>query len=205
MKTRLSKKQLQVLGALSNRAYNALLRQGCVCERYDDWRRSYTALVTGCTSWRALYQHDYIPLVNALRSLIGLRPVADHTPLNPASSLAWTIKDRCAFWELSIPYVATIVANKFHCPQALTATTWDDLLRLLDTAQLKQLIYTIEARGRARENKSAAQHNLPIPTELHASPATMPPPRLAKWRGDQLVTPISVPATSANQSHQPTA
>ncbi len=186
MKT-LSAKQLQVLGSLSRRAYKTLAARGHVQEMYEEWRRTFTADVTGRASWRALSQHDYIPLVNALRGIIGLPPVEDNTPADQKASLAWTVKDRAQFWELRLHYVQAIVADKFRIPQARTAKGWDDMLAMLDAWQLKQLVYTIEARGRKRSNKTAEALDIPAPAEMHFSRSTMPPARLAEYRGDTMV------------------
>lgn len=188
MKT-LSAKQMKVLGSLSWRAYRLLASRGHVQELYDDWRHSYTEDVTGCTSWRALSQRQYIPLVNALRGICGLPAVDDNTPQDKAASLAWTVQDRSAFWELPLAYVAAIVADKFKRPDATSARSWSELLTPLDAGQMKQLVYTIEARGRRREQKAAEKLGLPAPAEVHISRSTMPPQRLADWRGDVLATP----------------
>ena len=106
-----------------------------------------------------------------------------------AASLAWTAQDRAAFWELPLAYVAAIVADKFKRPDATRARSWNELLDPLDAGQMKQLVYTIEARGRRREKKAAEKLNLPAPAEVHISRSTMPPQRLADWRGDVLATP----------------
>lgn len=198
MKT-LSAKQLQVLGSLSRRAYKTLAARGHVQEMYEEWRRTFTADVTGRASWRALCQQDYIPLVNALRGIIGMPPVEDNTPADQKASLAWTVKDRAQFWELRLHYVQAIVADKFHLPQAGTAEGWDEMLAMLDTQQMKQLLYTIEARGRKRSNKSAEVLDIPAPTEMHTSRSTMPPARLAEYRGDRMVDGEAKPRRKARR------
>jgi len=192
MKT-LSAKQLKALGSLSRRAYRLLASRGHVQETYDDWRHSYTQDVTGCASWRALGQLQYIPLVNALRGICGLPAAVDNTPQDKAASLAWTVRDRCAFWELPLAYVAAIVADKFRLPDAVAARSWAELLAPLDAGQMKLLVYTVEARGRRREKKVADKLDLPAPAEVHLSRSTMPPQRLADYRGDMLCQPEPAP------------
>ncbi len=198
----LTARQKQVLGSLSRRVYNLLASRGHVQELYDDWRHTFTADVTGRASWRALNQSHYVPLVNALRGILGLEPMADNTPADERASLAWTIKDRAAFWELNLAYVRAIVADKFHRPQAREAADWDALLSPLDGRQLKQLVFTIEARGRKRTAKSAAKHEVPAPVEVHTSRATMPPPRLAEVRGDVMLEQDEKPRRRARKGKE---
>lgn len=70
---------------------------------------------------------------------------------------------------------------------------------------MKQLVYTIEARGRRREKKSAEKLDLPAPAEVHISRSTMPPQRLADWRGDVLATPAAKPRRRTRKEAAPCA
>lgn len=185
MKT-LSKRQLQVLGSTSNKAHRHLC--GCGLEEpgdYEAWRHGFTFDVCGIDSWRQLEQKHYIPLLNAFRRVLGQPPVADRTPQNDEASLLWTIRDRAAHWELSSAYLAAIVRDKFARPWATAEMTLERILAGLSARDLRSFLYTIEARGRARAKKEAAALGVPPPQEVHASRSTVPPPRLAAWRGDK--------------------
>lgn len=185
MKT-LSKRQLQVLGSTSNKAHRHLC--GCGLEElsgYEAWRHGFTFDVCGIDSWRQLEQKHYIPLLNAFRRVLGLPPVADRTPKNDEASMLWTIRDRAAHWELSTAYVAAIVRDKFNRPWATGEMTLEAMLAGLGYRELRDLLYTLEARGRARSKKEAAALGVPPPQEVHASRSTAPPTRLAAWRGDK--------------------
>lgn len=188
MKT-LSKRQLQVLGSTSNKAYRRLCGGGLRPGDYDEWRKGFTFDVTGRDSWRELDQVHYIPLLNALRAILGQPPVADRTPQNDEASMLWTIRDRAAHWELSTAYVAAIVRDKFNRPWATGEMTLEAMLAGLGYRELRDLLYTLEARGRARSKKEAAALGVPPPQEVHASRSTAPPPRLAAWRGDKTAAP----------------
>ena len=180
----LSKSQLAVLGQLSVKAYRQLVAVGYPTNGYDDWRHEFTAdHCGGIESWRRLSQQHYVPLCNALRAVIGLKPMADNTPKNDAAALIWTIRDRARFWELSPAYIAAIVRDKFgvetHAGQSL-----DTMLAGLNFRQLRQLLYTIQARGRRATAKTAERLLLDVPAEVHTSRSTIPPDRLKTWRGD---------------------
>lgn len=182
----LSKRQLQVLGSTSNKAYRHLCGGGLRPGDYDEWRKGFTFDVTGRGSWRELDQVHYIPMLNALRAILGQAPVADRTPQSDEASLLWTIRDRAQHWELSNAYLAAIVRDKFSRPWATGEMTMERMLAGLSCRELSSFLYTIEARGRARAKKDAAALGVPPPQEVHASRSTAPPPRLAAWRGDRL-------------------
>lgn len=192
MKT-LSLKQLQVLGSLSNKAYRQLADGGLVCEDYNEWRKTFTFDIVGKDSWKACVQTDFVPLQNAFRAILGMKPKADRTPQTDAASLIWTIKDRCQHWELRPAYVAPIVADKCHRPWVKPSMTLDEMLAGLDCDTLRQLLYTIQNRARAKAKKDAARLGLDAPAEVHSSRSTMPPSRLAAARGDTLAEPLPTP------------
>lgn len=183
MKT-LSKRQLQVLGSTSNKAYRHLCGGGLRPGGYDEWRKGFTFDVTGRDSWRELDQTHYIPLLNALRAILGLPPVADRTPQSDEAALIWTLRDRAAHWEFSNAYIAAIVRDKFARPWATGEMTLERMLAGLSCRELNQLIWTIQRAGKKRSKKEAAALGLPDPQEVHTSRSTVPPPRLAAWRGD---------------------
>lgn len=171
----LSKTQLSVLGQLSTKAYRHLVAVGYPSNGYDDWRHEFTAdHCGGIDSWRKLTQQHYVPLCNALRAIIGLKPMADNTPKTDAAALIWTIRDRARHWELSTAYITAIARDKFGT----------DNLQTLTCHQLRQLLITIQARGRRRTAKIAECFEVDAPAEVHTSRSTVPPSRLKDWRGD---------------------
>lgn len=171
----LSKTQLSVLGQLSTKAYRHLVAVGYPSNGYDEWRHEFTAdHCGGIDSWRKLSQQHYVPLCNALRAIIGLKPMADNTPKTDAAALIWTIRDRARFWELSTAYIAAIARDKFGT----------DNLQNLTCKQLLHLLYTLQARGRRHTAKTAERFEVDAPAEIHTSRSTVPPSRLKDWRGD---------------------
>lgn len=186
----LSLAQLRVLGCLSRKAYKRLADTGATAEAYEDWRHDFTAQVCGgIESWRALDQRHYVPLCNAYRSLLGKAPMADHTPVDDAAALIWTIRDRAAHWELPRAYVAAIVADMAARPWVKATMSLEQMLAGVDTSTLRHILYTLQARGRSRVQKDCDQLGLAPPRETHTSRSTMPPPRLAAWRGDIMARP----------------
>ena len=171
----LSKTQLSVLGQLSTKAYRHLVAVGYPSNGYDEWRHEFTAdHCGGIDSWRKLSQKHYVPLCNALRAIIGLKPMADNTPQTDAAALIWTIRDRARHWELSTAYIAAIARDKFGT----------DNLQTLSYRQLRHLLYTLQRAGRRRTAKTAEQFGINAPAEVHTSRSTVPPSRLKDWRGD---------------------
>lgn len=180
---KLTKAQLSVLGQLSTKAYRHLVSVGCPIESYDSWRHEFTAEhCGGIPSWRSLNQIHYVPLCNALRAIIGHPQREDHTPKSEADGLIWTIRDRARHWGLSDRYIARIAADKF----GIAGDALDTILPQLSPRDLRHLIYTIEQRGRKKAHVTSEQFGIDPPVETHHSRSTMPPPRLAAWRGDQL-------------------
>ncbi len=186
---KLSGKQLKVLGLMSTKAYKLLASMGAESAPYDEWRHDFTKEVTGRASWKELRQGDYIPLLNAYRRILGLPLVADKTPQDEKAANIWKLQDRCHYYEMSVAYVAAIAAGKFSTPALRQARTLDELCSGLDARQVFDLYITVKARGEAREKKEAARLGIPPSTAAHASPSTMPPPRLAAARGDTLLKP----------------
>ncbi len=188
----LSKKQLQVLGSLSNQAYQACVAAGTTGGlSYDEWRHQSTAdQCGGQDSWRLLEQRHFIPLCNFFLKVIGKPPMKDRTPKTPEESMIETLKDRMRQWEAPMPYVARIVANKTG-KQYTPGASLEELLAGLDARTVWQLVITIERACRRRVARRSAELGIPAPVEVHASRSTMPPPRLAAWRGDVRTEPPS--------------
>ena len=185
----LSKTQLSVLGQLSTKAYRHLVAVGYPSNGYDEWRHEFTAdCCGGIDSWRKLSQKHYVPLCNALRAIIGLKPMADNTPQTDADGLIWTIRDRARHWELSTAYIAAIVRDRFGV-DARADMSLDTMLSGLDCWQLSQLLYTVQARGRRNTAKTAERFEVDAPAEVHTSRSTVPPSRLKDWRGDVDASP----------------
>lgn len=184
---KLSAKQLKTLGCMSSKAFKLLLSMGAEDRPYDEWRHAVNNQITGRSSWKELVQGDYIPLLNAYRRILGLSAVADNTPRDAHAANTWMLIDRCRFWEMSVAYVAAIAADKFSTPELRHARTLDEVCSRLDARQVFELYITVKARARARDKRETAHLGMPPSQEAHASPSTMPPPRLAAARGDTLL------------------
>ncbi len=187
-----SRSQLAVAGQLATKAHHHLQAVGCPVADYDTWRHEVTAEICSATSWRDLVQTDYVPLCNYFRAIIGLPQHRDNTPQTEEEAMMWTIRDRLAHWEASPAYIAAIVQGKTGraCHAGMS---WDEMMAGLPLCTLRHLLYTFEARLRAKSNKSAASFGIEAPAEVHISRSTMPPARLAEWRGDVLATPAPRP------------
>lgn len=199
----LSQAQLKVLGCLSRKAYNRLAEMGAVQESYEEWRHSYTAQICGgLDSWRALSQRHYVPLCNAYRCILGKAPMPDNTPKDDAASLIWTIRDRARHWELPLAYIAAIVTDKTGRNWINGSMSLDHILAGLDATTLRHILYTLQARGRTRAQKDSNRLGLDPPHETHTSRSTMPPPRLAFWRGDTMAHPLQAPVKPPASTRQ---
>jgi len=186
----LSPAQLKALGSLTRKAHKHLVSIGAEQRTYDQWRHAYTAQTCeGIESWRTLEQRHYIPLCNACRRILGIPLQADNTPRDDASALKWTIRDRARHWELPPGYLAAIIADKTNRPWINSTMTLEQMLNGLNTTTLRHLLYTIQARGRKRAEKDSLRLGIAPPVETHSSRSTLPPAKLAAWRGDTLATP----------------
>lgn len=192
MKT-LSLKQLQVLGSLSTKAYRQLADGGLVCEDYNEWRKTFTFDIVGKDSWKACVQTDFVPLQNAFRAILGMKPKADRTPQTPEQSLQWTIEERVKHWELSAAYVGKIVAERFGRPWARDCRSVAQMMVGMDEETLKHLLWTIQDRARKLAKRESEALGIAPPIEVHSSRSTMPPSRLAAARGDTLAEPLPTP------------
>lgn len=179
----LSAKQKKVLGSLANQAF----RRGCGGGlSYDEFRHETTANATGLQSWRDLGQEHYVPLCNAFRAMLGLPPMQDNTPRSTTEARLHTLRDRIRHWECPAAYWAKIIRERFgrmwvseHTPLEVAVSDFSD-------TELKHLIMTLENRCREHNRKESAALGIPPAVEVHSTPATMPPPRLAAYRGDIL-------------------
>lgn len=186
----LSKRQLSVLGQMSNKAYRHLLAVGYPLDGYDAWRHEFTAEhCGGIASWRALNQLHYVPLCNALRAIIGLAPKEDNTPQTEEQNLIWHIRDNIAVYELPAPYVAKIIAGKTSRPWVKPGMSLETMLAGCTYKEVFDVLKTVRARGEMRHKKESRVLGLPPVPRTHISRSSMPPERLAKWRGDILATP----------------
>ncbi len=180
-----SKAQLSVAGQLARKAHRHLQAVGCPLPLFDEWRHEVTARICSASSWKDLVQTDYVPLCNYFRAIIGVPQHPDRTPKTDEEALMWTIRDRLTQWEASPAYIAAIVRDKTGLP-CHAKMSWDEMMAGLPAKTLLHLLYTFEARLRAKSNKSAAALGVPSPAEVHISRSTMPPARLAEWRGDEI-------------------
>lgn len=184
MKT-LSDKQKKVLGSLSNKAFR------CGCSgglSYEDWRHEVTFHATGKESWRELTQAEYVPLCNAFRRILGLPPMADRTPKDDRQALLYALHDRMAHWECPAAYWAKIVRERFGRHHVTASTPFDTAVADFTARELLDLLRTLNNRLRKRSAKDSQALGIPPAVEVHTTPGTMPPPRLASHRGD-ILTP----------------
>ncbi len=177
----LSKRQKAVLSQLAARAWR-LFGDSWGIPSAEDFRHSCVQRACSKPGLTACTQQDYVPLYNHLARLLGLRPIEDNTPHSPEEALIWTIRDRMRHWDIPAPYVAAIIHSKF----SIAYGNLDSLLARLPASSLRQLLYTLEARARSKAQRTSAQLGLDSPVEVHSSPSTLPPTRLAQWRGDIL-------------------
>lgn len=198
----LSIKQKTTLAIMARQAYRQLESVGAADEPFDDWRHRISQEICGVASWQRMGQGHYIPLLNGLRRMLGLPPVPDRTPRDRTEALKHQLRDRMQQWELRVGYVASIVARKFGMPERKAERNLDALLHGLDEEQLLHLTYTIERAGRRIAQREAAAHDLPAPVEVHTSAASMPPARLAAWRGDVMAEPPRKPRRRSAQKPQ---
>ena len=174
----LSKRQMAVICQLAGRAYKVLAPALDPDMSLDDFRRAEVYQAVGKDSLRACDQRDYVRACNHFRHMIGMPPMADCTHRDDHARKAWCIQDAAARYELTPAYVAAIVRDKFGIdapPYASVA----ELCGYLTPDQLDQLLYTLTARGRRKVRQTSHDLDLPLPTEHHASPATLPPGGLA--------------------------
>lgn len=193
MKT-LSKKQLATLGAVSSRAYKHLQGTGMPLGSYVEWRHEFTGLhCGGRTSWRTLYQTDYVPLLNAFAACYGGTQKADNTPKSDAEALIYEIRNVVRYWEIPRAYVAKVVAGKARRPWVTPDMNLDAMLTGVPENILRQLLITLENRGRRINKKESTALGIDAPARVHVSRSTVPPPRLVDYHGDVVATPTVKP------------
>ena len=124
-------------------------------------------------------------------------PVPDRTPQDKHACLVWTLANRVQHWDLSPAYVAAIAADKFGRPELAGERSLDAICAVLSEAEMYQLIYTVQRAARRSVARTSEKFDLPAAHEVHTSPSTMPPPRLAEYRGDVLAAPPRKPRRSA--------
>ncbi|MGN0868042.1 MAG: hypothetical protein ACI4O9_00770 [Akkermansia sp.] len=166
---------------------------------YIAWRHEFTAMhCGGRSSWRELVQTDYVPLLNAFSACYGGTQKADNTPQSDAEALIYEIRNVVRYWELPRAYVAKVVAGKARRPWVTPDMSLDAMLAGLSSDLLRQLLMTLENRGRAINKKGSAALGIDAPARVHISRSTAPPPRLAFYHGDVVETPTVKPRRRAN-------
>lgn len=197
----LSKKQKAVICQLAARAYNTV-GASLGFDSIASFRHASVFDAAGKSGLTACDQLDYIPVYNYLAGMIGLAKKEDNTPKSAHERALWVLRDSMQRWEISESYAATIIMARLGLV-ALTQPTLAELATRCSAEDLRQVNYTIINRGRSRMRKVTAAHNLPPVKEVHTSPATMPPGRLAGHLGSEFAT--SAPAPRKQPSKQTTA
>lgn len=174
----LSKRQMAVICQLAGRAYKALAPALDADMSLDDFRHAELLQAVGSNSLRACDQRDYVRACNHFRAYISLPPMGDRTHQGNHARKAWCVQDAAARYELTPAYVAAIVRDKFALDVPPCASL-AEICGYLTPDQLDQLLYTITSRGRRKVRQTSRDLDLPLPTEHHASPATLPPGGLA--------------------------
>lgn len=181
----LSKRQKAVLSQLSTRAWHWCGRE-MGYDSPDAYRHAAVAQVTGGVAGglRACTQAHYVPLYNYFAGVVGAQPIADRTPRSEWDKALYLLNDALARYDLPVSYAAAIIRARCGYGEELSFSA---LTARLSPEELRQVTYTVINRGRARVRREAAALDLPLPTEPHASPSTLPPGRLAAHFGAHLI------------------
>lgn len=194
MKHPLSKKQKAVLSQLAHRAWE---RWGAVVgiDSPEEYRHALVQGYLGLPGLKACSQEHYVPLYNRLAGELGMRPIHEKTPHDELARALWCLRDALHRFEFEEGYACAILRDR--------GAIGDDLDTLAASAGaevVQQCTYTVINRGRARLRKAEAEHDLPMATELHTSPSTLPPGALADHFNARLATPSRKPAKPAPQA-----
>lgn len=176
----LSKRQIAVICQLAARAYRALDPALDSDMSLDNFRRAEVYQAVGRYSLRDCDQRDYVRVCNHFRAYLGMTPMVDRTHQGDHARKAWCMQDAAARYELTPAYVAAIARDKFGIDTGARGISIAEICGYLTPDQLDQLLYTITARGRAKVRQTSHDLDLPMPTEHHASPSTIPPGGLAE-------------------------
>lgn len=130
----------------------------------DEYRRAATQAAVGETSLRNCSNEDYIPILNVLRAIIGLKPLRERSQVELAKGKAcYILRNTIRFQELTPQYLFAIARDKFASRLAGCEDLDLAIRTRLTSSQIMQLVYTINNRGRAKTKKIAKQHNLTTP------------------------------------------
>lgn len=190
MKTPLSKKQKAVLSQMAGKAYKLCGRELGYATP-EQYRHAVCQAQRGVAGLTACSQADYIPLYNHFAAVLGMRPLADHTPQDHLARAIWTLREALHRFELAEAYACAILRDRGAIGPDL-----DTLCHSAGPQTVRQITYTIINRGRAKLRKQEQALNLPFTEEPHTSHATLPPPSLAAHFNARLTTPPKNPLTS---------
>lgn len=198
MKT-LSKKQLATLGAVSHRAYKHLRGTGLPLGDYATWRHEFTALhCGGRTSWHTLYQTDYTALRNAFAAVYGGTQKVDNTPKSDADALIYAIRNTVNHWDIPAAYVAKVIAGKASRPWVTPEMSLDAMLAGVPEKTLRHILITLENRFRKKYKQESEAMGIDAPARVHVLRSTVPPTRVAAYKGDIIATPTVRPRRKKN-------
>ena len=194
MKTPLSKKQKAVLSQMASKAYKLCGRE-LGYDSPEEYRHAVCLTQRGVAGLTACSQQDYIPLYNHFAAILDMRPIHAKTPHDELARALWCLRDALHRFEFAEGYACAILRDR--------GAIGDDLDTLAASAGaevVQQCTYTVINRGRARLRKAEGEHDLPMATELHTSPATLPPGALSDHFNARLATPSRKPAKPAPQA-----
>lgn len=178
---KLSKKQKSVLAQIANKAFKRVMAMYKIGETYDDWRRAEQFRRVGKWSLTDCHQSDYVPLYNHFAKLAGIKAIEDHTR-SEEDKAAWSLNDAVRRFEINEPYLRKIAQDKFamiFIPTHSIDELIKDIVHKLTYDQSRQLLYTINNRGRSAVRRTAREFGVDTPVEYHTS-GSMPPVGLAK-------------------------
>ena len=177
MKTPLSKRQKAVLSQMAAKAFK-LCGAAMGFASASEYRHAVCQSLRGVAGLTACSQQDYIPLYNHFAAILGIRPLADHTPQDDLARALWCLRDALHRFELTDAYAAAILRDRGAIGPDL-----DTLASSAGPRVVQQVTYTIINRGRSKLRKLEHSLSLPKTSEFHSSPSTLPPGRLKDYFG----------------------
>ena len=92
-------------------------------------------------------------------AVLGIRPLADHTPQDHLARAIWTLREALRRFELAESYACAILRDRGAIGPDL-----DTLCHSAGPQTVRQVTYTITNRGRAKLRKNENLHQMqPVP------------------------------------------
>lgn len=156
----LTAKQKAAICAMASKAYKRH-PEAYPGDSVDEYRRAVMIAAVGEYSLRECSDEDYIPIINTLRLILGLKPLPERERVEYAKARAlYVLRNALQLHELTLPYLAAIARDKFSARLAGCDDIERAICTRLTSGQIMQLVYTINNRGRAKTRKLARLHGL---------------------------------------------